>query len=218
MRVLSSTPGSGLKLEKIRTFIRIEAMLESFSIRWHSRAGQGAVTASDFVGNALGQMGYATLSFPNFGAEKRGAPVEVFNRVSKNEKTENPAQPTHPDLVILLDPSLVGAELSYADIVRGLKPDGKFVINTGQKEKTKFSEIFSGKIYHVPATKIALETIQRDVPNVAMVGALTKILDLDFEKIAGFLKEDLSKVFPAPIVEKNLEGFDRGYNEVTLIS
>ncbi len=193
-------------------------MLESFSIRWHSRAGQGAVTAADFVGNALSQLGYSTLSFPNFGAEKRGAPVEVFNRVSNKEKVENPAQPVHPDVVVLLDPSLVGAEMDYAEIVRGMKPEGKLVINTGQKEKSKFADIFEGEIYHVPATKIALDTINRNIPNVAMVGALTKVLDLDFQKMIGFLRADLSRVFPETIVEKNLEGFERGYKEVNLIS
>lgn len=189
-------------------------MLEYFSIRWHSRAGQGAVTAAEFVGNALGQMGYSTLSFPNFGAEKRGAPVIVFNRISSDGKVENPAHPTNPDIVILLDPSLVGAELSYADIVKGLKPEGKLIINTGQKEKTKFADIFEGDIFHVPATNIARDTIGRNIPNVAIVGALTKILDLDFEKIAGFLRADLSQVFPIAIVEKNLDGFERGYHEV----
>ena len=189
-------------------------MLESFSIRWHSRAGQGAVTAAEFVGNALGQMGYSTLNFPNFGAEKRGAPVEVFNRVSKIEKIENPAHPTTPDIVILMDPSLVGAELSYEEIVKGLKSTGMLIINTGQKEKSKFAELFSGEIFHVPATDIAMDTIGRNIPNVAMVGALTKVLGLDFEKIAQFLRIDLLKVFPVAIVEENLEGFERGYKEV----
>ncbi len=188
---------------------------QELNVRWHSRAGQGAVTAANFFAEGLNKIGYKTQAFPDFGAEKRGAPVVVYNRVSKSaEILDDPAHLRHLDLVVLLDPTLVGNELTYEDILQGLKPEGILIINTSKTENSVFNEKFKGKIYHLNATDIALATINRNVPNVAMVGGLTKILDLDGAQIKTILKEHLSGFFPEKIVNKNMEGFDRGFKEI----
>jgi len=192
-------------------------LFKNLSIRWHSRAGQGAVTAANFLGEALGELGMEILSFPDFGAEKRGAPVIVFNRFSEKKGTPlDPAQPRQIDLVVLLEPSLVGAELSHEEILKGLKSDGTLVINTEKAEPSKFAEKFGGKIVHVPATKIARETLGKNLPNVAMIGALAEILELPAEKIKKLLEKNLEKVFAKSVVEKNLVGFQRGKTELKI--
>lgn len=184
-------------------------------VRWHSRAGQGAVTAANFFAEGMHKMGYKTQSFPDYGAEKRGAPVVVYNRVSmENRILDDPAHLRHLDLVILLDPTLVGAELDYEDILMGLKPEGILVINTSKEVPSVFNEKFSGKIFHLKATQIALDTVGRNVPNVSMVGGLAKILDLDNVRMKEVLEEHLSGFFSEKIVNKNLEGFSRGFNEI----
>ncbi len=208
-----------LWLEK--TFYERTLCLMDFSknkaIRWHSRAGQGAVSAAQFFSEAMIQLGGESISFPSFGAEKRGAPVEVFNRVS-GKPISDASQPRIVDIVILLEPSLVGAELSHEYVLSGLKDDGILLINTENTEKNGFHKKFSGRVFHVPASKIAFETVKRNVPNVAMIGALINILQLDKDILKSFLKENLSTLFPQKIVEKNLVGFDRGYNEVQEIT
>jgi len=185
-------------------------------VRWHSRAGQGAVTAANFFVEALNKLGYVTLGFPDYGAEKRGAPVVVYNLISDNKEKilDDPAHLRHLDLVILLDPTLVGNELSYADILKGLKDDGLLVINTSKKIPSVFNEKFKGKIYHLPATEIALDTVGRNVPNVATIGGLTNILDLDKAKMKKIMEDSLASVFPEKIVEKNMVGFERGEKEI----
>jgi len=116
-------------------------MQDELSIRWHSRAGQGAVTAAGFLAEAMGKFGYKVQSFPDFGAEKRGASVVVFNRVSKKAKIlDDPAHLTHVDLVILLDSTLIGAELNYDDVLKGLKESGILFINTAKKESSGFND------------------------------------------------------------------------------
>jgi len=182
------------------------------SIRWHSRAGQGAITAANFLAEACAKLNFFTQSFPAFGAEKRGAPVIVFNRISKI-KNNDPAFIQNPDIVILLDQTLVGEELSQAEILNGLPNDGKFIINTDGKKIDEFSKKFSGKIIIIDATKIALETIGRNIPNVAMVGCITKILGIDKILVKKFLTQTLQKTFGEKLVEKNLLGFERGYLE-----
>ncbi len=188
---------------------------KELNVRWHSRAGQGAVTAANFFAEGLNKIGYKTQAFPNFGAEKRGAPVVVYNRVSKLDKIlDDPAHIRTLDLVVLVDPTLVGNELTYKDILSGLKDDGILVINTSKIDKTGFNEKFKGKIYHLNATAIALDTIGRNIPNVAMIGGLSNVLDLGKDQIKIILKEHLSAFFSEKIVNKNMEGFEKGFNEV----
>lgn len=190
-------------------------MDSEIAIRWHSRAGQGAVSAANFLGIACVNLGYQVQSFPDFGAEKRGASVVVFNRLSKTAKIlDDPAHLILVDAVVLLDPTLVGNELSYEEILKDLKPQGILIINTSKTQKTKFNERFSGSIFHVNATQIALDTINRNIPNVAMMGAITKILNFDKAVVQKSLIQDLSQVFPEKIVQKNLIAFDRGYEMV----
>lgn len=192
---------------------------KELNIRWHSRAGQGAVTAANFFAEGLNKIGYKTQAFPDFGAEKRGAPVVVYNRVSKSDKIlDDPAHLRHLDLVVLLDPTLVGNELTYEDVLQGLKPEEILVINTSKTKPSVFNEKFKGKVYHLNATVIALDTIGRNVPNVAMVGGLTKILELDQDQMKTILKDHLLTFFPEKIVNKNMEGFDRGFSEVIEIN
>lgn len=184
-------------------------------VRWHSRAGQGAVTAANFFVDAMNKLGYATSGFPDYGAEKRGAPVVVYNIISSEDKViSDPAHLRHLDLVILLDPTLVGNELTYDDVLKGLSDEGILVINTSKEVPSKFNEKFKGQVFHIPATQIALDTVNRNVPNVATIGGLASILDLDTVKMKKIMKESLSSVFPEKIVTKNMEGFDRGEKEI----
>jgi pyruvate ferredoxin oxidoreductase gamma subunit len=194
-------------------------MQAELTIRWHSRAGQGAVTAANFFAEALSHFGYQVQSFPDFGAEKRGAPVVVFNRFSQTEKIlDDPAHIRSLDLVVLVDPTLIGAELQYDDILKDLKPGGTLYINTSKTNPSKFNKLFSGEIFHIDGTKIALGTVGRNVPNVAMVGGLTKMLELEADKMKVILNNHLSGFFPTKVVEQNLIGFDQGYKEVLKIT
>jgi len=190
---------------------------KNFSLRWHSRAGQGAVSAAQFFSEAMIGLGNESMSFPSFGAEKRGAPVEVFNRIAQ-EMIDDSSQPREVDAVILLEPSLIGAELSHEYVLAGLNQSGFLIINTEKTDLSDFHKKFGGTIFYIPATQIALETVGRNVPNVATVGALVKILELDKKKLRLMLEKHLSAVFPQKIVDKNLTGFDRGYEEVKEIS
>ena len=49
-------------------------------IRWHARAGQGAKTASQLYANAALRAGKWVQAFPEYGPERRGAPLRAFTR------------------------------------------------------------------------------------------------------------------------------------------
>jgi len=146
-------------------------------IRWHGRGGQGAVTAAELVAYASIIKGYYALAFPEFGAERRGAPVTAYNRVS--DKVIYDRSPViSPDIVVVLDPSMVSR-----DIIHGLKKGGLVIANTVRKPR-ELSELLGPdyRVATVDATKIAMEVFRLPIVNTAMVSALvavSKIMDLD---------------------------------------
>ena len=50
-------------------------------IRWHARAGQGAKTAAQILALALLRSGKGVQAFPEYGPERRGAPLRAYTRV-----------------------------------------------------------------------------------------------------------------------------------------
>jgi pyruvate ferredoxin oxidoreductase gamma subunit len=196
--------------------ISVSFMQKNLSIRWHSRAGQGAITASNALAEILGSHGKFVQSFPDFGAEKRGAPVVVFNRIA-NQKIEDVSHPTAIDTVVLLDTSLISScEIPAEKLLEGLKNNGILLVNSGQK-KMKMG-VGTAKVFGIAASEIAIEAIGKDIPNVPILGALVRILKLaNLEDFAAELKKYLSAHLPPEIVDGNLKAFKRGFEEVGAI-
>ncbi len=119
-------------------------------IRIHGRGGQGAVTAAQLIAEAAFREGKHVVAFPFFGAERRGAPVRAFARIS-DEPIYVRSQIYEPDIVIVLDPALI----RMADITEGLKEGGILVLNTREgPDELGFDKY---KVATVDATGIAIE-------------------------------------------------------------
>lgn len=160
------------------------AALEMTQIRWHSRGGQGGMTASQLLAEAGFRDGKETTAFSFYGAERRGAPVASFNRVAE-EPVKLYSQVAHPDLVVVLDDSLVGME----DVTQGLEPDGTIIINTTEEDPVAFD----GRRIVVDATDIALEfDLQADgspLVNTPMLGAVAKTDAANIDTVAAVIEE-----------------------------
>jgi pyruvate ferredoxin oxidoreductase gamma subunit len=78
-------------------------------IRWHARAGQGAKTASNILALALLRTGKSVQSFPEYGPERRGAPLRAYTRYSVHAVRRHDSI-EEPDLVVVLDESLLEEE------------------------------------------------------------------------------------------------------------
>lgn len=96
-------------------------------IRFHGRGGQGVVIASKILAQAIINDNEDILvqGFPEFGGERRGAPVTAYLRIGDKRKCKI----YNPDFVIVLDDSLV------EPAIEGLKESGWLIINTNQPEK-----------------------------------------------------------------------------------
>jgi pyruvate ferredoxin oxidoreductase gamma subunit len=188
-------------------------MKETFEVRWHGRAGQGVVTAAVTLADVLSsEKGKYVQAFPEFGAEKRGAPILAFNRIS-NKPIRSHSQVYYPDIVVVTDPSLLG----LVNIADGAKEDAIFIMNTTFEIPLIRKKLSLGerKIYALDAYTIAADELGKAIPNVPIVAALVKVTQvMDFKKLKERLRTSLAKKLRPEVVEKNLRTIDRAFKEV----
>ena len=159
-------------------------------IRFHGRGGQGTVVATILLAKAFFQAGYYVQSFPLFGVERRGAPIEAYLRLDRKEILVRTNVYT-PDHVVVMDQTL----LHSIDVTQGLKPGGWILINTAKSPA--HSERYSGyKTAFVDATRIALKhelgTRTHPIVNTAMMGALARMLGVPpMEAIIKAIEEEI---------------------------
>ncbi len=179
-----------------------------YEIRWHGRGGQGAVTASMVLAMAAIYEGKYAQAFPEFGAERRGAPVKAYTRIG-DEPILTRAPILTPDIVVVLDPSLP-KEL----YLQGVKESTIFLINTKKTpgEIARELGVPVEKIYTVDATRIALEVLKVPIVNTAMVGALVRIVPLvSIENV----KKAVQETFPGRLGEVNTIAVEKAYEQVS---
>ena len=127
-------------------------------VRWHARAGQGAKTAAQLLAEAMMRAGKSVQAFPEYGPERRGAPMRAYTRIDDVPIRRHDSVTT-PDLVVVLDASLVHEN----DVAEGLAEEGLVIVNA---EETP--EELSG--LSVACVPVAANT------NVAMLGAVAAAL------------------------------------------
>ncbi len=185
-------------------------MKEVYEIRIHGRGGQGAKTASQFIAEAALDKGKYIQAFPEYGAERAGAPMRAYAKISdKPIKSYTPV--THPDVVLVIDPTL----LSPA-VVDGLNTDSLLIVNTNKDVNDVMQKTgFKGKIHTIDATKLSIEVLGKNIPNTPMLGALIKVTNiLPLEAIFHKIKEKFGKKYSKEISDKNIEVVKRAYNEL----
>ena len=190
-------------------------MKDLVEIRWHGRGGQGAKTAALLLADAALASGKYIQAFPEYGPERMGAPVTSFDRISSKPILLHSGV-TNPDIVAVLDPTLVDTE----DVDEGMRDGGVIIINTDKSPGDMRKELkVSGsiKVFTVNASGISKETIGRDIPNTPMLGALVKASGiLDFKDMLEDTRKKLEKKFKSKpeVIEGNLKAIERAYNEV----
>jgi 2-oxoacid:acceptor oxidoreductase gamma subunit (pyruvate/2-ketoisovalerate family) len=178
-------------------------------IRIHGRGGQGGVTAAEVLASAAFKEGKWVQAIPFFGAERRGAPVKAFARLS-DEPILVRSQVYNPDYVMVLDETL----LDIVDVAEGLKKDGIVIVNTTKKPEE--INIKQGRVATVDATGIALELqlVVAGLPvlNTTMLGAFAKATDeIKLESVVKAIKEEWS----GAAGEKNAKAAALAYERLT---
>jgi pyruvate ferredoxin oxidoreductase gamma subunit len=188
-------------------------MAKAIEIRWHGRGGQGTVTAAKVLADACLSGGGYVQAFPEYGPERAGAPIRAFNRISESViRMYGPV--LHPKVVSIADATLMDA----VNVTEGAPDDAIFIVNTSKnpkevREKLKAKD--TQKVYAVDATKIAIDSFGRPLPNSSMLGAICKATEIvDMDTLLDNVKKSFGKKFAQKIIDGNLEATKRGYEEV----
>ncbi len=183
-------------------------------IRWHGRGGQGAKTAAIFLAEAVMERGKYSQGFPEYGPERRGAPVRGYTRIS-DDPIRVHCSIAEPKYVIVLDSSLLDS--AAAGVADGMQDDTIFLINTLETPAVirKRLGLKGGAVYTVDASLIAKESFGRPIPNMPMIGALSKISDvIGLEELTGCMASQLKKKFSQAVVDGNVKAVERAYEEL----
>ncbi|WP_174591686.1 2-oxoacid:acceptor oxidoreductase family protein [Methanocella conradii] len=143
-------------------------------IRIHSRGGQGGVTASKLLAQAAFLEGKYSTAFPLYGAERRGAPVTSFTRISDHD-IKVVSQIYEPDIVVVLDDSI----MDLVDVTEGLKERGLLLVNTDNGDKLKGPKYGKFRVARVNVTDVALSLglvlSGNPILNTPILGALARL-------------------------------------------
>ncbi len=176
-------------------------------IRIHGRGGQGAVTAARMLASAFVLEGKYVASFPMYGFERRGAPVQAFTRLDDKPIREK-TQVYTPDCMVVIDPTL----LKIKTLFSGLKPGGVLIVNSPDYNTQGDKNMAVAGV--IDATKIAVEEIGRDIPNTCLLGdfaATTQWVQLDS------IIKCLSDYLSGDMLKRNIRSVERGFREVKVI-
>jgi 2-oxoacid:acceptor oxidoreductase gamma subunit (pyruvate/2-ketoisovalerate family) len=176
----------------------------------HGRGGQGSVTAANLlVAAALIDGNKGLQAFPVFGAERRGAPVRAFARISETE-IHLRSEIYTPDIVIVQDESI----MDLVDVLKGLKKDGRILINT-TKSPNDYSFSKDYQVATVDATGIALnhDITVGGIPvvNTPILGAVPKILD---KVTLHSIQKVIKNKWKGKAGEKNVKATDDAFKKV----
>jgi pyruvate ferredoxin oxidoreductase gamma subunit len=187
-------------------------MSDYFEIRWHGRGGQGTVTGAKSLAEAVQGTGKYVSAFPDYGPERRGAPLRAFNRFAdKPIQVHIPV--LEPNVVMIVDPTLIGSPA----LVKGITDATVFIVNTEKDaaEIRKGLNLDAQPLFTVAANIISHELFGREIPNSAMMGAFARacpdVIPVDtLVKEAG---EAFAHLLAADLVDKNLDAIRRGHDE-----
>ncbi|CUT05011.1 2-oxoacid:acceptor oxidoreductase family protein [Candidatus Chrysopegis kryptomonas] len=178
---------------------------------WSRRTRRKKQQRGFFAETAI-EEGKFAQGFPEYGPERMGAPVKGFTRID-DKPIRIHSGIENPQVVIVLDPTLLEA----IDVTEGMPDDGILIINTelSPKEIREKFGIKKGKIYTVNATKIALDTIGKPIPNTVMLGALIKVTGvLDLDTLLKNIVKKFSRRFNEKVVEGNVQAIKKAFEEV----
>jgi len=167
------------------------------------RGGDGVVLASQLLADTFARAGFWVQSFPEFKAERRGAPISAFLRWD-TEPVRRRYKVRECDVLVAISPSPPAART-----VAMLRPGGQLLVN----REARFPHRGDWHVSHVPGSRIALahgilSAEGRPMGNIAVLGAAVKLLLPDGLE---FLQQAIRARMGAKIAEPNVIAAQEGY-------
>ena len=181
-------------------------------IRFNGRGGQGAKTAAQLLVEAAIRKGKYIQAFPEYGPERRGAPVKAFAKI--DDKPIVSREPIdNPDIVVVIDATLLESENACSGLD---EKKGILIVNTSKSsEEIRKETKFKGAIYTVNASGISRELLGVNLPNTPMLGALLKVTKIiDVESVEEVIKTHFEKKIGKEKTQLNIDAIRKAYDEV----
>ena len=172
------------------------------------RGGEGVVLASQLLADTLARAGRWVQSFPEFKAERRGAPISAFLRWDDVSPIRRRHKVRECDVLVALSPSPPTAEA-----VGRVREGGLVLLN----RDTRFRVAGPFRVARVPASRIARDRCivspeGRPMANAAMLGACVRLLQ---PSALALLEQAITDRMGA-IAEPNVLAARDGYEACTL--
>jgi 2-oxoacid:acceptor oxidoreductase gamma subunit (pyruvate/2-ketoisovalerate family)/2-oxoacid:acceptor oxidoreductase delta subunit (pyruvate/2-ketoisovalerate family) len=171
------------------------------------RGGEGVVLASQILADTFARAGYWVQSFPEFKAERRGAPISAFLRWDTDGPIRRRYKVRECDVLVA-----ISASPPPAQSVALLRSGGLLLVNRA----TRFPHRGEYRIARVPGSQVArrnriLSAEGRPMGNVAVLGAAVRLL---LPAGLGFL-EDAIRARTGALAEPNILAAREGYRLCT---
>ncbi|MFW9946261.1 MAG: 2-oxoacid:acceptor oxidoreductase family protein [Candidatus Odinarchaeota archaeon] len=180
-------------------------------ITFHGRGGQTAITASQLLAELAYEKGFKdAIAIPIIGAERRGAPIQAFTKLSKDKPIKTYDSVVNPHFILVFDTSL----LDIPRVQDTIKDGVTIVANSKDTFDTnKFGKNI--KLYIIDATGICIkrEFMHASGPilNIPMLGAFGKITGYyDLE----IMEKVIKKQFGVKRLDKNMSVAKDAYESV----
>ncbi|MFX1584886.1 MAG: 2-oxoacid:acceptor oxidoreductase family protein [Promethearchaeota archaeon] len=180
-------------------------------ITFHGRGGQTAITASQLLAELAYEKGFKdAIAIPIIGAERRGAPIQAFTKISKDKPIKTYDSVVNPHFILVFDTSL----LDIPRVQDTIKDGVTLVANSKNTfDTSKFGKNI--KLYIIDATGICIkrEFMHASGPilNIPMLGAFGKITGYyDLE----IMEKVIKKQFGLKRLDKNMRVAKDAYESV----
>jgi len=169
------------------------------------RGGEGVVLASQILADTFARAGYWVQSFPEFKAERRGAPISAFLRWDETGPIHRRYRVRDCDVL-----AVVSASAPPAAALGSVRPGGFAVLN----REARFPLAAPFEIARVPGSSIArrngvLSSEGRPMGNMAVLGACVSLLIPDrLTCLDAAIEARMGKIAAANVAAAR-EGYER---------
>jgi len=180
-------------------------------VTFHGRGGQTAITASQLLAQLAYEKGFIdAIAIPIIGAERRGAPIQAFTKISRNKPIKTYDSVVDPDYIMVFDTSL----LEIPRVKESIKEGVTLLINSAKPiDLSLFPKNL--KLYLVDATGICINRgfmhSSGPILNIPMLGAFGKTTGYYDLKV---MEKVLKKEFGENRLEKNMTVAKDAYESV----
>ena len=172
--------------------------MNNYQMRFSGTGGQGMMLIGDLMAHYYGLVEDKQIVLQkSYGPEARGGACR--SELVVDDEECYPAV-YHPDFLLCM------SQLSYDLYTKGAQDKTIILVDSDLVRKTNPDYKHT---HYLPLTHIAKEKTGKTIcANIVALGAICRLLDINYEKMLNVLKEKL----PSKILDINLVAFEAGYN------